>query len=56
MEGNLQREAYVDGDWTRGTMSVGQSVAFAGEIEPVGTIIDGIMDEATAVRERLNGF
>ena len=56
VQGNLQRKAYVDGDWTRGTMSVGQSVAFAGEVEPVGTIIDGIMDEATAVRERLNGF
>ena len=56
VQGNLQRKAYVDGDWTRGTMSVGQSVAFAGEIEPVGTIIDGIMDEATVVRERLNRF
>ena len=56
VQGNLQRKAYVDGDWTRGTMSIGQSVAFAGEIEPVGTIIDGIIDEATVVRERLNRF
>lgn len=51
--GGLQREAYEDGDWNKGTMSIGQSVAFADRIEPVETIIDGIMAEAAAVGDRL---
>jgi NAD(P)H-dependent flavin oxidoreductase YrpB (nitropropane dioxygenase family) len=56
VQGTLQKEAYEDGDWTKGTMSIGQSVAFAGDIEPAENIIDGIMDEAAAVRDRLNGL
>lgn len=56
VQGTLQKEAYEDGDWKKGTMSIGQSVAFAGDIEPVAKIIDGIMEEATAVRDRLNGL
>lgn len=56
VQGMLQKEAYEDGDWTKGTASIGQSVAFAGEIEPVETIIDGIIAEAVAVRDRLNSL
>ena len=56
VQGTLQKEAYEDGDWTKGTMSIGQSVAFAGDIRPAGQIIDGIVEEATTVRDRLNGF
>ena len=56
VQGTLQKEAYEDGDWNKGTASIGQSVAFAGEIEPVETIIDGIIAEAAAVRDRLNGL
>ena len=56
VQGTLQKQAYEDGDWTRGTMSIGQSVAFAGDVEPVETIIDGIVVEAAAVRDRLNGL
>ena len=56
VQGTLQKEAYEDGDWTKGTASIGQSVAFAGGIEPVETIIDGIIAEAAAVRDRLNGL
>ena len=56
VQGTLQKEAYEDGDWKKGTMSIGQSVAFAGDIEPVEKIIDGIMEEAAAVRDRLNGL
>lgn len=56
VQGGLQKEAYTDGDWTRGTMSVGQSVAFADRIEPVEAIIDGIMAEAASVRDRLGGL
>lgn len=54
VKGTLQREAYENGDWTNGTMSIGQSVAFAGDIEPVETIIDGIMEEATSALNHLN--
>jgi NAD(P)H-dependent flavin oxidoreductase YrpB (nitropropane dioxygenase family) len=56
VQGTLQREAYEDGDWTRGAMSLGQAVAFAGEIEPVEAIVDGIMAEAVSVRARLNAL
>lgn len=56
VRGTLQREAYESGDWTQGTMSIGQSVAFAGPIEPVETIVDGIMAEAVAVRDRLKSL
>ena len=54
VQGTLQKEAYEDGDWTKGTASIGQSVAFAGEIESAESIIDGIVAEAAAVRDRLN--
>jgi len=56
VQGTLQKEAYEDGDWNKGTMSIGQSVAFADVIEPAESIIDGIMAEAVAVREKLNGL
>lgn len=56
VEGMLQKEAYTDGDWTKGTMSVGQSVAFAGRIEPVEAIVDGIVAEAATVRDRLSSL
>ena len=56
VRGTLQREAYASGDWTRGTMSIGQSVAFAGRIEPVEAIVDGIMAEAVQVRDRLKSL
>lgn len=56
VQGTLQREAYEDGDWNKGTMSIGQSVAFADRIEPVEAIIDGIVAEAVAVRDRLNSL
>ncbi len=56
VQGTLQKEAYEDGDWNKGTASIGQSVVFAGDIEPVETIIDGIIAEAAAVRDRLNGL
>lgn len=56
VQGTLQKEAYEGGDWTKGTSSLGQSVEFAGEIEPVETIIDGIIAEAAAVRDRLTSL
>jgi len=56
VRGTLQKEAYEDGDWTKGTASIGQSVVFAGEIEPAESIIDGIIAEAVTVRDRLNNL
>ena len=53
VQGILQREAYEDGDWTKGTSSVGQSVAFAGDIQPIEVIFDNLISEARAVRNRL---
>lgn len=56
VQGTLQKQAYEDGDWNRGTSSLGQSVEFAGEIESVESIIDGIIAEAADVRARLNNL
>lgn len=56
VQGGLQKEAYTDGDWNKGTSSLGQSVEFAGEIESVESIIDGIIAEAADVRSRLNNL
>ena len=56
VQGTLQKQAYEVGDWNKGTISIGQSVAFAEGIEPAESIIDGIMAEAVAVREKLNGL
>ena len=56
VQGGLQKEAYEDGDWNKGTSSLGQSVEFAGEIESVESIIDGIITEAADVRARLNNL
>ena len=56
LQGLLQKEAYQDGNWKKGTMSIGQSVAFARDIEPVEKIIEEIMKEADAARCRLNGL
>ncbi len=53
VRGPLQRETYETGDWSKGAMSVGQSVAFANRVEPAEDIIDGIMAEAAKVRARL---
>jgi nitronate monooxygenase len=53
--GLLQKEAYAGGDWNKGILSVGQSAAFAGAVEPVEAIIDRLMAEAAAAQRSLNG-
>ena len=54
VQGTLQKEAYMDGDWNKGTGSIGQSVAFVNDIQSVENIFDGIIAEAVLVRDRVN--
>ncbi len=53
VQGTRQREAYETGDWRRGTMSIGQSCAFADAILPVEEIFDRILADAVRARDRL---
>lgn len=54
VQGIIQREAYAAGDPERGTLSMGQSCAFAERIESVEAIFYGILADARAARERMN--
>jgi len=56
VQGANQRRAYETGDWTIGTMSIGQSCAFADRIEPAAAIFDRIISEAVAARDRVARF
>lgn len=51
--GIVGRGAYEDGDWRRGLLSVGQSVAFADRIEPLAAIVARLEAEAEAALDRL---
>lgn len=51
--GIRQKEAYETGDWERGVLSMGQSIAFADAIKPVAAIYDQLLAEADAARHRL---
>jgi NAD(P)H-dependent flavin oxidoreductase YrpB (nitropropane dioxygenase family) len=53
VEGIIQREAYAAGDPERGTLSMGQSCAFADRIESVEAIFDRILVDAGDARERM---
>jgi nitronate monooxygenase len=37
--GKLGRNAYVTGDWSKGLLSAGQSLAFVDRIEPLADIV-----------------
>ena len=54
VQGINQREAYAAGDPERGTLSMGQSCAFAERIESVEAIFDDILADARIARERMN--
>ena len=56
VQGPNQREAYESGDFDRGTLSMGQSCAFAIEISTVENIFDDIIGDAKASRDRLSGL
>jgi len=53
ISGKVGKVAYETGDWTKGAMAVGQSVAFANKIEPLSTIVDTLMNEANSSMARL---
>lgn len=53
VQGVNQRRAYETGDWNVGTMSLGQSCAFADRVEPVEAIFDRILVEAVVARDRI---
>ena len=56
ISGKVGKEAYETGDWTKGALSVGQSVTFADKIEPLADIVRNIETEATSALERLKNF
>lgn len=56
IKGTLTRECYVTGDFNKGILSAGPSVAFADKIEPMETIFDRLIDEAAEHAKRLAGL
>ncbi len=49
IRGSTARDhAYALGDWQRGMLSLGPSIAFANRIEPLGDIVRELMEEARA--------
>jgi NADH:quinone reductase (non-electrogenic) len=51
-----QKHAYESGDWERGVLSMGQSIAFARKSETVAEIYAQLLLEAVAARARLWTF
>jgi NADH:quinone reductase (non-electrogenic) len=56
VSGKFGRQAYETGDWTKGALSVGQSVTFADKIEPLAAIVARIEDEANIALARLKSL
>ncbi|MBT6138840.1 MAG: nitronate monooxygenase [Rhodospirillaceae bacterium] len=54
VQGNQQKMAYETGDWNSGMLAMGQAAVFADKIEPMESIVDGLVDQASAGLERLN--
>jgi nitronate monooxygenase len=52
--GLRQKEAYETGDWDRGVLSMGQSIAFVRASAPVAAIFEQLLTEARAAAARLN--
>ena len=53
VNGTVTRAGYKSGDSSKGTYDWGQSAIFADRIEPMEAIVDRILDEAVAARQRL---
>ncbi|MCR9257115.1 MAG: nitronate monooxygenase [Alphaproteobacteria bacterium] len=53
LKGTEAKHAYETGETDRGLLSLGQSAVFADRIEPMGSIIAGLMAGAEAARARL---
>jgi len=54
IDGRHARDSYVRGDWQRGMLSLGPSIAFAKRIEPLQQIVDQLLDQARASLDRLS--
>ncbi len=54
--GSFCREAYETGDWNRGILSLGPSIAFSRKRESIEAIFDTIVDEARSSLDRLSGM
>ena len=51
--GSEALEAYRNGDFERGILSLGPAVAFADRVEPAAQILQRVIEEATQAHERL---
>lgn len=56
ISGKVGREAYLSGDIDLGTIACGQVVGRIREIKSAQELIDGIIEEACAIVERLHGL
>ncbi|MEN9905687.1 MAG: hypothetical protein RLZZ555_2252 [Pseudomonadota bacterium] len=54
VSGEIGRQAYVDGDWSRGILSAGQSLAFTDRIEPLADIVARLEQDFARALARLN--
>jgi nitronate monooxygenase len=56
VSGKVGRLAYETGDWSRGALSVGQSVAFLDRREPLAAIVTRMEDELRTTLSRMSGL
>lgn len=56
VSGRNTRSAYLTGDVRQGLIDLGPAAVFACEIKPVDAIIDQLIDEAIAARDRLQAL
>jgi nitronate monooxygenase len=56
VSGKVGRLAYETGDWSRGALSVGQSVAFLDRREPLAAIVARMEDELRTTLSRMSGL
>jgi nitronate monooxygenase len=57
ISGRVARDhCYAQGDWQRGMLSLGPSIAFAKRIEPLAGIVAQLLDEARASLGRLSSL
>jgi nitronate monooxygenase len=56
ISGEYGRLAYEDGDWSKGVLAVGQSVAFIDRTEPLAAIVDRLEAEARTALGRIGSL
>lgn len=55
VSGQLGRQAYANGDWSRGILSAGQALAFTDRIEPLADIVARLEQDFGQALARLSG-